>query len=141
MITKVTEGIYRGPRLEDFQPLRDLKIVTVLNLEDDEKEVEREMVVSYKNGIQYFINPMSEIKIPSKVQLYSACQIISYKPFHPIYIHCKHGQDRTGYVIAAYRMLSEGWSFERAYQEAKDNGHKWWFFPYILWPKALKELK
>jgi protein-tyrosine phosphatase len=61
---------------------------------------------------------------------------------HPIYVHCLHGQDRTGYVIAAYRMLIQGWSFKRAYQEAKDMGHKWWFAPYLLfWPKSLKELK
>lgn len=38
-------------------------------------------------------------------------------PEHPIYVHCKHGQDRTGLVIGLERVLGEGWKPEAAFDE------------------------
>ena len=35
-------------------------------------------------------------------------------------VHCKHGSDRTGCVVAAYRMVFNNWSKEDAIQEFKD---------------------
>ncbi|MBI5075605.1 MAG: dual specificity protein phosphatase family protein [Nitrospirae bacterium] len=141
MIIQVVEGIYRGPRPRCLNDLIDLNIKTILNLEDDMAWVESEQSVSSMYHVNVISLPMSEIKRPSRVDLYKAVHILQDESLHPIYVHCLHGQDRTGYVIAAYRMLVQGWIYEFAYQEAKDNGHKWWFAPYLLfWPKSLKEL-
>lgn len=47
----------------------------------------------------------------------------------PLYVHCRRGVDRTGYVIAAWRMSREGWSYERAVGEMIQNGfHRWYFY-------------
>ncbi len=35
----------------------------------------------------------------------------------PIYVHCKHGQDRTGLVIGLERVFAEGWSVADAHEE------------------------
>ena len=35
----------------------------------------------------------------------------------PIFIHCAQGQDRTGYICAAYRVLVQGWTVEEAMEE------------------------
>lgn len=37
-----------------------------------------------------------------------------------VFVHCWHGQDRTGLVIALYRIAT-GWSIEAAWQEALDH--------------------
>lgn len=40
------------------------------------------------------------------------------------YVHCAHGQDRTGLIVAAYRVRS-GWGKDRAEQEMMEHGfHK-----------------
>lgn len=40
------------------------------------------------------------------------------EPNHlPIYAHCLHGQERTGLMLAAYRLKIEGWTVEAAYEE------------------------
>lgn len=44
---------------------------------------------------------------------------------HPIYIHCEHGADRTGMLVALYRVIYQGWSPEDAYREWLQNGHTW----------------
>jgi len=40
----------------------------------------------------------------------------------PVFVHCAAGQDRTGYSIAAYRMVLEGWSADDAIHEMFDFG-------------------
>src|SRR5574337_192059 len=35
-----------------------------------------------------------------------------------VLVHCEHGEDRTGTLCACWRMHHDGWSFERAMQEA-----------------------
>lgn len=40
-----------------------------------------------------------------------------------ILIHCKHGSDRTGLVVAMYRIIVQGWSREEAINEMKLGGY------------------
>ena len=37
----------------------------------------------------------------------------------PVFVHCKHGADRTGTMVAFYRILFEGWSKDEAIREMK----------------------
>ena len=39
-----------------------------------------------------------------------------------MFIHCKRGSDRTGTVVACYRISKEGWTDERAITEARQYG-------------------
>jgi protein tyrosine/serine phosphatase len=40
----------------------------------------------------------------------------------PVYVHCRQGQDRTGIIVAAYRMKVEGWSLRDAEAEMQSFG-------------------
>ena len=47
----------------------------------------------------------------------------------PVFIHCKHGADRTGTMVAFYRLVFEGWSKAEALREMREGGfgfHKIW---------------
>jgi protein-tyrosine phosphatase len=39
-----------------------------------------------------------------------------------VFVHCRYGDDRTGMMIAAYRMAVEGWTPEEARQEMEKFG-------------------
>lgn len=43
----------------------------------------------------------------------------------PIFIHCAHGNDRTGLVVALYRILYENVSPTDAYEEMHNLGHSY----------------
>jgi protein tyrosine/serine phosphatase len=48
----------------------------------------------------------------------------------PILVHCKHGSDRTGCILAAYRIVQHGWTKEEAIKEFREGGygfHEKWF--------------
>ena len=38
----------------------------------------------------------------------------------PMLVHCAEGKDRTGYAIAAYRIVEELWDVDSAVQEMFD---------------------
>jgi protein tyrosine/serine phosphatase len=40
----------------------------------------------------------------------------------PILVHCRYGADRTGAVIAAYRVVMQGWSKDDAIDEMVNGG-------------------
>jgi protein tyrosine/serine phosphatase len=140
-IVKVDEGIYRGPRLDDLSELRSLKIHTILNLEDNLEAVHKESETAKQLGIVMISIPMSEIFRPKPADLLQAVKILEDRGPNAIYVHCLHGRDRTGFVVAAYKMIHYGWPVEKAYQEAVNNGHNRWFYDRILvWKESLREI-
>lgn len=54
----------------------------------------------------------------------------------PVYVHCYHGRERTGTMIAVYRIAIENWSYERARDEMLSFGvNKWLHFNLFLFLK------
>ncbi len=140
-VVKVCEGIYRGPRLRDLNELKSLGIRTILNLENNPEAISWEEAAAKKLGIEIIKMPMSEITRPSPVALRKAVKILEDSGLQPVYVHCRRGRDRTGLVVASYKILHDGWTVDRAYHEAIDNGHSSWFYNLILrWEKSLREL-
>jgi tyrosine-protein phosphatase SIW14 len=41
----------------------------------------------------------------------------------PILVHCARGSDRTGVVIAMYRIIFQNWTKEEAIKEMRDGGY------------------
>lgn len=55
-------------------------------------------------------------------EMQAALQIIAQSS-EPILVHCLHGADRTGTVIALYRMVCQGWSKQQAWAELQQGGY------------------
>lgn len=41
----------------------------------------------------------------------------------PVLVHCRHGADRTGLIVALWRILYEGWSRQAAIDELIEGGY------------------
>lgn len=52
-----------------------------------------------------------------------ALRIMNDPERQPVLVHCGAGTERTGCVVALYRMFEDGWTLEQAYKEADDKGH------------------
>ncbi len=139
---QVNPNIYRGARPEekDFYLLVQTGIKTILSLETKLSREERDL--AEKHGLTYIWIPMHPVYTPEKKTIDEVIAILRNPVHQPVFIHCYKGKDRTGLIIAAYRVTVDGWSFEDAYQEMKKYG----FHRYLFWWKKfllnyLKEKK
>jgi protein tyrosine/serine phosphatase len=73
------------------------------------------------NGIIYTNVPMSGVSRPTAEQVAKALALIETLPA-PVFVHCQHGCDRTGTVIACYRIKHDQWTGQSALQEAEYYG-------------------
>ncbi|MBK8285306.1 MAG: tyrosine-protein phosphatase [Ahniella sp.] len=55
----------------------------------------------------------------------------------PVLLHCRHGADRTGTVIAAYRIVVEDWTAEAAIEEMRNGGYNY----HAIWTNMLRYLR
>ena len=55
----------------------------------------------------------------------------------PVLLHCRHGADRTGTVIAAYRMVVENWTADAAIEEMRHGGYNY----HSVWRNMLRYLR
>jgi len=133
----VSQGIYRGPR-PDFDELKIISIKTIISLEDDADVMKNEQAEAQKRGLLFINCPMSETKAPAPTLLQTIVKEIEKNRDGRVYVHCRRGIDRTGYAIAAHRIIIEAWSFDRAYKEVLAHGHSSIF--YASWKASLQAL-
>jgi protein tyrosine/serine phosphatase len=65
---------------------------------------------------------MDGTQMPSVEEVDRALEVVLDASKRPVLVHCAHGEERTGAVIAAYRVVAEGWDPAAAEKEALDLG-------------------
>jgi uncharacterized protein (TIGR01244 family) len=123
---QVNEHVYRGgqPLPEAWPSLAKLGVKTVIDLRrDDEHSTLAEAQAVTAAGMNYVNVPMNGVVAPTKEQIAKAIELLNSN--EPVFVHCKRGADRTGTVIACYRISHDHWRHEQALQEAKSLGMGW----------------
>ena len=127
-VGQVSPQIYRGaaPSLEGYKTLKDLGIKTILNLERD-----REQEVIELLGMKEKYSPIDFFKDVDEHKIQETMNVLFDESLYPIYVHCAQGRDRTGMVVACYRIKS-GWSNKDAEDEM------WSFGFHFVWTHFLE---
>jgi tyrosine-protein phosphatase SIW14 len=125
---QVNEKLYRGaqPKKEGFKRLAQLGVKTIVNLRDDDAMAQREGSEARAAGLQYFNLPLSRTGRPTDEQVERALALLNSTKNQPVFVHCRLGADRTGTIIAVYRISHDGWTSERAKAEANRYGMHFW---------------
>ncbi|MCX7927932.1 MAG: tyrosine-protein phosphatase [Candidatus Omnitrophica bacterium] len=125
---KVSENLYRGgqPKEAGFRFLKQLGIKTVVSLRGKNYHVELERKIIENMGMNFFSIPLSVYQQPEEKQVLEFLEILLKREYQPVFVHCDSGRDRTGAMIAMYRVVVDGWTIKQAYREARKFG----FFPY-----------
>ncbi len=116
---KVSDVLYRGgpPTAEGMRQLEKLGIKTVVDLRlfgSDTREIKGTGMV-YEHI--YF-----QTWHPEKRQIVRFLQIVTDPNLAPVYVHCRRGADRTGFMCAIYRIAVQGWNKEQAIKEMTKGG-------------------
>jgi tyrosine-protein phosphatase SIW14 len=125
---QISENLYRGgqPTEEGIKQLAELGIKTIISFRDTQVKVLREKNIVEENGLKFLNLRLSNWFASKDDEINKILEIIIHPENFPVFIHCKRGADRTGTVVAAYRMKFEDWTGEDANREAKKFGLGWW---------------
>jgi tyrosine-protein phosphatase SIW14 len=123
---QVDEHIYRGaaPSEAGLKELQALHVTIDLDLREPGEAIEQERAEAEKLGIKYINVPMPPLSAPNREEMSQALAVLlaADSGTDRVFVHCRRGRDRTGTVIACFRIQHDGWSSLRAFQEAKQHG-------------------
>jgi len=124
---QVGDHVYRGaqPTAEGLQSLQKLGVRTVVDLLGEAPRWESEKSIVERAGMRYVHIPLSGYKAPSDEQMAKILAALDDSSGWPVFIHCKRGADRTGTVIACYRIAHDHWPNQKALEEAKLRHMSW----------------
>jgi len=126
---KVNDHVYRGaqPTEQGFQNLAKLGIQTVIDLQEtgDVRSIDEAKWVKAA-GMQYIKVPMKGMETPSDENVTKVLALLENNSTGPVFVHCHRGADRTGGVIACYRIEHDHWDSTKALAEARSLGMSWY---------------
>ena len=74
-----------------------------------------------RHGMQYVSIPW-HCPFPKDETFARFLKLMHDNPDKKVFVHCRLGDDRTGMMIAAYRMAAEGWTADEAMVEMRQFG-------------------
>ncbi len=128
---EVDGHVYRGaqPTTEGFSYLATIGVKTIVDLRENGGRSAREAKLVTSLGMRYVNVPMSGLVPPTKPQIARILALLEDPNSGGVFVHCRVGVDRTGSVIAAYRIDHDHWENARALNEARDLGMGFYQIP------------
>lgn len=122
----VAPGILRGgqPDANGLARLKAAGVRTIINLRNEEVLVRQEASQARALGINFVNIPMDVFNSPSEDAIRQFLKVVDNAGNQPVFVHCLHGQDRTGTMIGIYRIEKLGWSGDQAYREMVSAGFR-----------------
>jgi uncharacterized protein (TIGR01244 family) len=122
---KVNDGLYRGGQPTDagFKQIAKLGVKTVIDLRlpsEHSQADEQKWVAS--SGMKYVSVPLHGMSAPSEADVAKILAIVNDSSAGPVFVHCRRGADRTGTIIACYRISHDKWENHKALSEARGHG-------------------
>jgi protein tyrosine/serine phosphatase len=121
-LNQVTPFLYRSAQPDSggfMNMAKTLKVKTVIDL----RESQTDAAYLGDSKIKPFYVPMNALRITNEQIIQALTLIKAHEGEGPILVHCQHGADRTGVVIAMYRIIYQGWSKQQAIDEMKNGGY------------------
>lgn len=117
---RVAPGIYRGeqPGPSGYATLKRLGVKTVIDLRTTESEKAQVEAA----GMKAIAVPIEMTRKGLREKVDQVVALMADPANQPVYVHCRHGQDRTGIVVAAYRLSQQGWALKDAEAEMQAFG-------------------
>ena len=116
---QVSPVLYRSaqPTAQGIAELKKMGIRTIVNLRSFHSDED----MLKDTGLMYESIPVNtwELKEEDAVRF---LKIVTDPAKTPLLAHCQHGADRTGTMVAVYRIILCGWTKEEALKEMTEGG-------------------
>ena len=129
----ITPALFRGaqPNSSAYGGLRKLGMNIVVDLRGEGGEVSAEKKSVEALGMKFVSLPWNGAGTPSRDELLTFFTLLRDNPDQKIFIHCEYGADRTGVMIALYRIAVDHWTAEQAISEMKAFHYHSFMLPHL----------
>jgi tyrosine-protein phosphatase SIW14 len=116
---KISDFLMRGaqPSQSGFLELKKLGVTTVVDLREKGYETQWERQVAESIGFTFINIPVRGWSPPSDLQVAQFLSLFHNASGQRVFVHCRFGDDRTGVMVASYRLAQQDWSADRAVRE------------------------
>jgi protein tyrosine phosphatase (PTP) superfamily phosphohydrolase (DUF442 family) len=123
---RVSNTLYRGaqPSPWAFGELKKLGIDVVVDFRDNRQDIEVEKGRVAAQGMAFVSIPWNAVTNPSRDNVIAFFTTLRDNPGKKIFVHCQRGADRTGVMIALYRIVHDHWTPNQAVAEM--NAFHYW---------------
>jgi protein tyrosine/serine phosphatase len=128
---KVSDVLFRGaqPSSQGLAELKKLGVTTIVDLRGNRGPVNREREQAELLGMRFIDIPVSGWSAPSNAQVAEFLKLFQQDPTQKVFVHCYYGRDRTGVMVAAYRMAQQNWTPDQAVAEMDSFGFHYHLYP------------
>jgi tyrosine-protein phosphatase SIW14 len=128
---KVSDVLLRGaqPSAKGLAELKKLGVTTIVDLRGNRGPVTREREEAESLGMHFIDIPVNGWSPPSNAQVAEFLKLFQLDPTQKIFVHCYYGRDRTGVMVAAYRMTQQNWTVDQAVAEMYSFGFRYYLYP------------
>lgn len=128
--SQVNQNFYRGaqPTENGVKELARMGVKTIINLRGADENSEKEKAWAQNAGVKFVAVDLANWFKPKTSDIETIIKQIGAAENQPVFVHCKRGADRTGTVVAIYRIAHDNWTAQKAIGEAKDYKFGWWQF-------------
>jgi protein tyrosine/serine phosphatase len=119
---QVAPGVYRGGlgTKAGAPLLKELGVKTVINFDNQTKRAQDEAEYLKLFGIYTVLIPWSGWDQPTEENIEKFLALMRSEDLKPVMVHCKRGSERTGTMMAIWRISEFGWPIEKAYAEMRE---------------------
>jgi protein tyrosine phosphatase (PTP) superfamily phosphohydrolase (DUF442 family) len=130
---RVTSLLYRGaqPSVDALPELKKIGIRVIVDFRDDAKNIGWEKKLVEEQGFTFVSIPWSASKDPAREKVAAFFTTLNGNSGKKVFVHCERGADRTGTMIALYRIAYDHWTPDQAVAEM--NAFHFWIhiFPHL----------
>ena len=111
---QVSEVLFRGeqPTAEGFAELKKRRVKTIVNL----RSFHDDDALLQGTGLRY-VHIRAKAWHPEDEDVVAFLKVVENPENQAVFVHCQQGSDRTGYMVAAYRIVEQGWTADDAIAE------------------------
>lgn len=123
---RVTSQLYRGgqPDARGWSELKTLGVDLVVNFRHEPEAIASERTLVEAQGMRYASIPWRGKENPKPQQVQAFLELLRANAGRTVFVHCERGSERTGVMIAAYRIGTERWTPAQALEEMEAFGFR-----------------
>ncbi|MCL5289084.1 MAG: tyrosine-protein phosphatase [Acidobacteria bacterium] len=127
---QVSDTLFRGAQPKDagYAELKKQGVEIVVSFREHPGQIADERRAVEAQGMRFVSIPWPSMDAPRNAQVAEFLELLRANPGKKIFAHCRRGAERTGVMVAAYRIAVEHWTPQQALEEMEVFGFRGFWF-------------